>query len=154
LKYTIRYKWWKILIYGFITTTQRCKGITSKTDRENYHYVLWDFDNTPLYNVKEQLEMICMKYNLIGAVIFSDKENSYRAFSETVVDYKTLLKIILETEYVDRMFFKWTVKRGYATIRISNKKNRPDNNIIAIVGRPSLEYVKEKLKFVEYDTDE
>ena len=154
MKYQMKWKWWKILVYGFITTTQKCKGITSKTDIENYHYVLWDFDNAEYYQVVNQLERMCIKYRLSGAVIFSDKVNSYRAFSNTVVDFKTLLMIILDTEFTDRMFFKWTVKRGYATIRFSNKEKRAENQIIGIVGNPALEFVKEKLKFVEYETDE
>lgn len=143
-----------ILFYGFITKTQKATGITSKTDRENYHYILWDFDNVEYHNMISALEKVMIKYNINGLVVMSDKVNSYRAFSSDIVDYKTLLKIILDTDGVDRMFFKWTVKRGYATIRISDKKNRPENLIIGMLGRMDIDFIKEKFKFVDYDTDE
>lgn len=153
MKIQIRKKVGGILIYGFITTLQSVWGITSKTDREDYHYILWDFDDIEYHNVIYSLEKVMVKYNINGIVVMSDKVNSYRCFSPDIVDFKTMLKIILDTEGVDRMFFKWTVKRGYATIRIGNKKNRAENLIIGILGKCNIDMIKEKFKFVRYDTD-
>lgn len=144
----------RILIYGFITWLQRMKGITSKTGREGYHYILLDYDNTPFYIAKESLEKLMVKYSIDGFVIFSDKEDSFRLFSDTIVDFKQLLRIMLDAEGLDRMFFKWTVIRGYATIRISDKKNRlKKNNIVGAIGKANIDFAREKLKFIEYETD-
>jgi hypothetical protein len=49
------------------------------------------------------------------------------------VDFKTYLKILLETKYLDWNFFYWTVERGKATLRTSNKQNRTPQKIVSIL---------------------
>lgn len=155
LKRTIKFKLFdRILVYGFITWIEKVKGLTSKVpDRENSHYVLLDFDNIEYYDVCTELERLCIKFNINGFVIFSDREKSYRCFSDTIVTFRTLLKVMLEAEGVDFMFFVWTVKRGYATIRVGEKKGRKKNDIIGSVGKVNTDLIREKFKFIQYETD-
>ena len=154
MKYTIRRQFWNILIYGFITTTQKQTGIMSIIPETEYHYVLMDMDNQDYSTVIQNLNPIIAQYNLENVVLMSDKEDSYRIFSPTPVTYKTLLQILLNTKGVDYLFFKWTVRRGYATIRLSNKKGRNAVKIINILNhdgkyKPDID----GFKFVEYETD-
>jgi hypothetical protein len=132
------------------------QGVTSNVpEMEGYHYILLDFDDMEYYKAVDTLEKLIIKYRYInGFVMFSDKVNSYRVFSDTTVNFKDLLRIMLDAEGLDRMFFRWTVIRGYATIRVSGKKGRVKDKIIGVVGKPNMKFVKEKLKFIEYETDE
>lgn len=154
MKYSIRKKYGDILIYGFITKIQKQTGITSIIPNSEYHYVLWDMDNISYNDVVTNIMDVAEKYGLSNCVIMSDKEKSYRVFSNTRVPFKTLIKILLDTKGVDYMFIKWTVKRDYATIRLSNKKGRDEVKILNVlkydgVYKPDIE----GFKFVEYDTD-
>ena len=73
------------------------------------------------------------KYCLSHIFIVSDIERSYRAWCFSKVDLKTYLKILLDTDFLDWNFFYWTVKRGKATLRTSNKKNREPQKIVSVL---------------------
>lgn len=138
----------------FITWTQKQQGITSKIPDTDLHYVLLDYDDINYDVLLHELWFIIDKYGLTNVVIMSDKERSYRIFSPNKVDFKTLLKIILDSNHFDYMFFVWTVRRGYATIRLGDKVNRKKNKIVDILqhdGRykPDID----NFTFVEYETD-
>ena len=154
MKYTIRKQFWNILIYGFITTVQKQDGIMSIIPDSENHYVLWDMDNLSYAECIFNISKIANEYNLKNVVIMSDKENSYRAFSPTPVEWKTLLKILIDTEGVDYLFFKWTVRRGYATIRLSDKIGRNENKIIQILNHDN-KYKPDfnNFQYVHYETD-
>lgn len=160
MKYVLRKKIFNILIYGFITTIQKQHGITSIVKRgENLHFPLWDFDNLSLNEVIEALKKVKEEFNLNIIVIMSDKENSYRAIAPyDTMDFRKLCKVIISTENVDYLFFKWTVRRGYATIRLSDKKGRSKNKIIQVIGydgkTPFID-LNQLLDFnmVDYETD-
>lgn len=155
MKLSIRRKLGNILIYGFISPIQRVDGLQSKIKKSDDHIVLWDFDEKNFNAIKWELEDIQLKYNLGDIFIMSDKDNSYRAFSLTSVTFKTLLKILIETKGVDYNFFRYTVKREYATIRITNKKNREPNKIIYSLKTPfNIRIVTlNNLNFEGYETD-
>jgi len=154
MKYIYRKKIWKILIYGFITKIEDVTGITSITNEKDMHFVLWDFDNTTFNNVQLSLFYVAEKYDLKNIVIMTDKKDSYRAFSPSKVHFRTLLKILLDTDNVDNKFIEWTFRRGYATIRMSKKKHRNKMKIENII-KYDGEYIPqiENFKFVEYESD-
>jgi hypothetical protein len=134
-KLTYRKRIGKYLFYAFFTKTENTTGVTSyvKDDKNHMHYVLWDFDKTPLVHVINELMYVSKLYELKNIVIMSDKKDSYRAFSPTKVDFRTLMKILLDTEFVDWEFIKWTMRRGYATIRMTKKEYRKKPKIIEIL---------------------
>lgn len=69
----------------------------------------------------------------------------------SLVDYRTLLKILLDFEHLDMVFFVYTVRRNKASLRDSEKNGRPPEKIVAIVESypmPIPEYIEE----VFYDT--
>lgn len=146
----------KYLIYGFITKTEDVTGITSYVDNEknHLHYVLWDFDNVPLDEIIKELNTVAIMFELNNIVIMSDKKGSYRAFSPNKVEFRTLLRILLYTDFVDWNFIKWTMRRGYATIRMSQKQYREKPKIVDILRydghyKPDIE----NFIFVDYQGD-
>jgi hypothetical protein len=88
---------------------------------------------------------------LSNIYIKSDAENSFRIWCFSLVDYKTLLKILLDFEHLDMVFFVYTVRRNKASLRDSKKKGRPVEKVVAVLESywmPIPEYVEE----VFYDT--
>lgn len=64
---------------------------------------------------------------------------------------KTLLHILLDTDYVDYNFFYYTVKRRKATLRTSNKKDREPQRVVSVL----LSYpasIPNRMQRVIYDT--
>jgi len=78
-------------------------------------------------------------------------ENSFRIWCFSVVSFKKLLKILLDFEHLDMVFFGYTVKRKKATLRDSNKKNRRSQKIVAVL-ESYLMPVPEHVREVFYDT--
>jgi hypothetical protein len=78
-------------------------------------------------------------------------EKSFRGWCFAQVDFKTLLKILLDVDFLDWNFFWWTVKRGKATLRTSNKKNRAPQRLVSVLRSYSVP-ILELCEKVLYDT--
>ena len=108
-------------------------------------------ENCTLEQVIEEAKFVQKKYGLSNIYIKSDAENSFRVWCFSLVDYKTLLKILLDFEHLDMVFFVYTVRRNKASLRDSEKDGRPPEEVVAILESywmPIPEYVEE----VFYDT--
>lgn len=132
--------------------TQRLHGITSLIpNSDNKHIILADIENCTLKQAIEESRYVQQKYDLSHMYIESDAENSFRVWCFSIVDYKTLLKILLDFDHLDMVFFDYTNRRKKASLRDSNKKNRRSQRIVAVLESypmPVPEYVQE----VFYDT--
>jgi hypothetical protein len=115
-----------------LARTQRLEGVTS-LQPDSKHILMWDLENCSLKKAKETLRKLQAKYCLSEIFIVSDIEDSFRAWCFSKVDFKFFLKILLETEFLDWNFFYWTVKRGKATLRTNNKKNRVAQRVVCIL---------------------
>lgn len=134
MKIQVRKDWGGALLYFLFTTVERAEGIASDLLDNDKHIILWDFDDMSLADVRESLISVKNKYKLGDIFIMSDKENSYRAMCFSAVDYREYLRILLDTVGVDWSFFKWLVKRDYATIRLTDKSGRKlPNDIISVI---------------------
>jgi hypothetical protein len=133
MRINFRIKIFNRTIFFLYAKTQTLEGITSKIKDSDKHYVFWDLENCTLEEAKLTLKVVQWKYNLGNIFIVSDLPKSYRAWCFTQVTFKTFLKILLDTDYVDYNFFYWTVKQGKATLRTSNKQNRQPQKIIAVL---------------------
>lgn len=141
-----------VTIFFMISKTQTLEGITSLINKEeNLHIIFWDLENTTLFNAEQTLKFVQEKYNLSDIYIMSDIESSYRALCFSQVDFKSLLKILLDTYYLDYNFFYWTVLRSKATIRTSNKIGREPNKIISVLQSYEVK-MPEKILMGIYDT--
>jgi hypothetical protein len=156
MRINIRAKFKNRTFFIMYAKTQSLIGITSKVigDSLKRHYVFWDLENCTLEQTKEALRFVQEQYDLSDIFISSDYPKSYRAWCFTKVDFKTLCKIILDTAFIDYNFFYWTVQRGKATLRLTQKNNRPKQKLVAILpcSENSKAIFDNQIDYVEYDT--
>lgn len=112
-----------ITIFFMIAKTQKLEGITSKVGKDE-HIILWDLDNCNLSEAIASLTEIQDKYGLSDIAIFSDRENGFCAICYTVVPFMKMLKILIDTNYIDEGFIGYTAKRYKATLRTKRKDSR------------------------------
>jgi hypothetical protein len=95
-----------------------------------------------------------ISYNLSDIFIVSDKERSFRAWCYSQVDFDVYLEILGKVKkygILDWNFYKWTVDRGYATLRTDNKKDRPPQGLMCTLKTYSVPEPK-VVKQVVYGT--
>lgn len=141
-----------------VAKTQRLIGVTSlipNTKNRIYpyglHFVLADVENCTQEQAEISALKIQQKYNLSNIYITSDSPNSFRFWCASIVDFKTLLKILLDIDYLDMIFFKYTVRRSKATLRTSKKNDRLPQELVCIIKSYHLPFPK-KVQKVIYDT--
>ncbi|OGH06788.1 MAG: hypothetical protein A2W22_06145 [Candidatus Levybacteria bacterium RBG_16_35_11] len=133
-----------------LAKTQRLEGITSLL-LNGKHIVLADIEDCSLEEAEKELLYVQQKYSLSDIFIVSDRDRSYRAFCYSQVDYKTLLKILLDIPHLDMVFFNYTVKRKKATLRVSNKKDRQKQELVSVLKSYSAP-IPDEVEKVIYDT--
>lgn len=141
--------------YGFsllflFALTQRLHGIASLLPN-GMHFILADVENCSFEQVVEEAKYVQQKYGLSNMYIYSDTERSYRVFCYSIVDFKTLLKILLDFKHLDMIFFSYTVRRKKATARISKKKDRPSPKLVKVLESYPMPFPKQ-VQEVFYDT--
>ncbi|MGB9676648.1 MAG: hypothetical protein ACPL0C_05625 [Candidatus Bathyarchaeales archaeon] len=92
------------------------------------------------------------RYRLGDIWITSDAGGSYRAWCFSKRPFKQYLKILLDTRHLDWNFFYWTVKRGQATLRTSDKQGRPCQRVVACLKGYEETQIPSILTHVVYDT--
>jgi hypothetical protein len=110
----------RMKLFGFNFTfnfahVQTLEGITS-LQPDGKHIILWDLENCSQEQAEESLRYPQKKHILSNIYLMSDIERSYRGFCYSKVDFKTYLKILLDTKYLDWNFFDYTVRRKKATL--------------------------------------
>jgi len=141
-----------ISILILFAITQKLHGITSLVPNSGgKHIILGDVENCTLEQVIEESRFVQKKYGLSNIYIKSDAENSFRVWCFSLVDYKTLLKILLDFEHLDMVFFDYTNRRKKATLRDVPKKGRPPEEIVAILESYPMP-VPEHIREAFYDT--
>ena len=137
-------------LFGSIAESQTLEGITSKAGNE-LHYVFADIEGCNTPTAIAEAKYVQKKYVLPDIVLVSDRENSFRLWCFGKVDFKTLLKILLDIPHLDYNFFFWTVQRTKATLRVSDKKNRPPQKVVAFLSSYPVP-IPETVEKVIYDT--
>jgi hypothetical protein len=143
----------RLTVFFMVSASQTLEGVTSKVAEDQpTHIILWDLEKCTLEQAKETLANVQYKYRLGDIFIVSDCEGSYRAWCFSQRSFKEYLKILLDTPFVDWNFFYWTVRRGQATLRTSNKLGRPPQQVVAYLQGYEETHVPERLTKVLYDT--
>jgi hypothetical protein len=139
-----------ITIFFMIAKTQTLEGITSKVDKDQ-HIILWDLDNCNLSEAISSLTRTQDKYDLSDIAIFSDRDNGYCAICYTVVPFMRMLRILVDTDYIDEGFIGYTAKRFKATLRTRRKDGRGKMEIKYII-KSFPTRAPDKLERILYDT--
>lgn len=140
-----------ITVFFMVSHTQTLEGITSKVGNDE-HIILWDLEKCTLEQAIETLSDVQYRYRLGNIFITSDVEGSYRGWCFSRRTFKEYLKILLDTEHLDWNFFWWTVRRGQATLRTSNKQGRPPQQVVAYLKGYEPTEFPDKMVHVLYDT--
>lgn len=146
----LRIKLHNLTVFGMLSSTQRLFGITNKIGKDKY-FILWDIENCTLDECLKSLGRIQLRHHLGEIFITSDKERSFHAWCYNIVSFRKFLSIICDTKYCDWNFIRWSVARGQATIRTSQKKNRPKQRLVATIWGKHNPIVQNPLRVI-YDT--
>jgi hypothetical protein len=149
-RFNFRAKIGNITFFFMFAKTQTLEGVTS-LQPNGKHIVMWDLEKCTLKQAEKTLRNVQRKYGLSHIYVVSDVEGSYRAWCFSKVDYKTLLHILLDTDYLDPIFFDYTVKRKKSTLRTSNKQGRPLQKAVSVL-ESHLVPIPETWEKVTYDT--
>lgn len=158
MRFNLRIKIRNTTFFAMISQTQTVSGITSlvknvKSVKDNLHMLFWDLEDCVLMGVINELARIQDKYDLGEIYIYGDSKQgkTFNAVCFTPTKFARYLKILIDTYHVDYLFYKYTVMRGKATIRLTNKKNRKEHKLLyTIKGRK--ERIPELMESVIYDT--
>ena len=115
------------------------------------HIIMWDIDNCSLEQAKHILGCVQQDYGLSNIYITSDMQGSYRAWCFSQVTWKTLIHILLDTEFVDDSFLYYTFTRKKATLRTGTKKGREEQKLVSVLRSYPMP-LPSKLERVIYDT--
>ena len=149
-RYNLRIKKWGWTFFVMLAKTQTLEGVSSLLS-DGRHIVMWDLENCTLEQAEETLRAVQRQYNLSHIFLVGDTEGSYRAWCFSKVDLKTLLHILLDTEYLDYVFFYYTVKRRKATLRTDSKRGRPPQQLVSVLESYPAS-IPTELEQVIYDT--
>jgi hypothetical protein len=124
-RFTFTLDVWNMSVILSVVMTQWLNGVTSLIPKtKGLHIILVEFDDISLQKVIEALITVQDDYGLSNWYVFSDKEGSYRAFCFTIVTFPLLMHILVDTNYVDKVYVGYTWNRGKATLRTSRKWGR------------------------------
>jgi len=128
-------------------------GVNSIVDDE-FHILMWDFDEVPLEEVKAALKVVQTRYLLSTIHILRTKEpNNYIAYCFTALHWKTVVEIIAQTHGVDWQFFRFGVYRGHFTLRVTPKGERTPKLVARLEGLTPADCSPEHLEsWVRYET--
>jgi hypothetical protein len=152
----IRKRFLNRVLYVMFARVQIVSGISSRYSEDyNLHRILWDLDSCTLDRAKELLLKIQQQYNLGNIDVISDKEGSYGAICNSIVTFKELIHILVDTELIDPLFVRYCIQRHEAIIRLSDKENRPiHRETVARLYRTSDRFYDEVSNFykLKYET--
>jgi hypothetical protein len=128
-------------------------GVNSKLPNGN-HILMWDFDNTPLNDIRIALTLIQAEYNLPNIYILKTSEpDNYIAYCFDSTPWNLARAIIGCTPLIDENFFKWAVFRRRFTLRVGAKAGVMPH-IVAVL-RSIIEEtatIEELRSWVRYET--
>ena len=153
MRFNLRTKIAGITFFFMLSHTQTCEGVTS-LQRDGTHTPFFDIENCSLDKAENTLMELQLKYRLPDIFITSDKERSYRAWCYSHVKYTDFLRMqldLLDAGILDYNFYWWTTKQSKATLRLSNKRNRPPQKIVSVLNSYSVP-IPEKCEKVIYET--
>lgn len=105
-----------------VSRTVKVTGINSNIDTDNNeHILLWDFDETCLSDVIQSLKTVQETHTLPTIHIVQSSFEHLHAYCFCKFTTQMASYIISTTEYVDKIFWKLGVVRGYWTLRFTPK---------------------------------
>lgn len=109
-------------LYGALTRSRQILGVNSKLE-DGSHVLMWDFDAVPgAFPVVRALRGVAMRHQTASIHILRSSTYGYHAYCFQRHGWPKTLEILADTPYLDPVYFKIGVIRGYFTLRIQDKK--------------------------------
>lgn len=151
-RWHIRFKIKNITFFGLVSKTQTLGGITSDVG-EDKHIILWDLDDCTKDEAIQALTEVQHTYRLGQIYLLSDKKNSFGAICFTKVDYMEMLRVLINTQFVDKGFIQFTAQMGKSTLRLTRKMDRNEQELICVIYSPyRKDNINHNIEMVLYDT--
>ena len=115
--------------------TQTIEGTTSLLEN-GLHNPFFDIENCSLEKAEFELGKIQVSYGLPDIHLVSDADRSYRALCFGKVKFTDYLRMqldLLEAGILDYNFFWHTVRLSKGTLRLSDKANRPKQEVVSVL---------------------
>ncbi len=125
-------------------------GVNSQY-QPGHHFIMWDFDDTPLSVVKESLEFVQNTFKLPSITIIQTKAIGYHAYCFRDCTWLEARGILAFTPNIDNHYLAIGIGRGYFTLRITDMPGRQFKHIETLHSDvPSDISYKEVNSFVKY----
>jgi len=136
-----------------IARISKVVGVNSELG-EGKHILMWDFDNTPLEEVKRVLSPVQYHHNLSSIYILKSSEpDNYIAYCFTALQWRKVVEILAQTPLMDWNFFKYGVYRGRFTLGVSEKNSQRPKLVARLpsLTKPNCD-VDQLDSWVQYET--
>lgn len=136
-----------------VAPVTRVQGVNSKIDTGD-HILMWDFDEVDHLKVALALEGVQSRYDLPAiTVLNSGKPEHFMAYCLRRHSWQRSIEIVAATRHVDMNFLKYSVYRGYFTLRISPKLGRAIRPAFTLPSPIRMDVAIDDLgSFEEYET--
>lgn len=139
--------------YVAVTHSKKVKGVNSRLPGGK-HFLMWDFDDKPEHDVVMALRLVQQRFRLSTIYLLNTGlPNYWHAYCFSTFDYPDLLRILASTPFLDEIYFRIGVLRGYYTLRYSPKGKR-EFKLALVLASSVKEAISpfEVTSFVEYWT--
>lgn len=147
----VDYKNWRFRLHCSLKKYVEVEGINSVLPN-GQHILMWDFDDTPLEKITESLLKIQSDWDLSHIYIVQSSSEHYHAYCLELFSLGQAMHILADTKYIDLMYLKLGVVRGYWTLRISPEKGKFQLVETLISRHRNVKNIQD-LKTVEYRTE-
>lgn len=133
MHYRLKVKGWQF--YVALTHSKQAEGVNSILP-DGKHFLMWDFDNKEVSDVFYSLVDIQKRFKLPRIyLVNTGLEGYWHAYCFVALSYPDCLRVLSSTRYLDEVYFKIGVIRGYFTLRYSRKKGRDFSPAIILPSR-------------------
>ncbi len=140
----------RLYLAGSLRRIREVTGVNSQID-DDTHFLMWDFDDTPLPVVAKSLKYIQNAFNLPEIEILQTKENCYHGYCFKRCEWIETRGIIAFTPNVDRNYLLAGCGRGYFTLRFTDVAGQQFKHVMTLESGVSCDMSYKDINcFVQY----
>lgn len=116
----------------YFRKVQEIKGLNSEC-KDGTHIGMVDIDDDDIVYLREELKRVMFVYGIPRADIMSTgKPGGFHLYLWKGFTFRESLKVMMEFSTCDLAHIRWTIKRGHATLRLTDKGGRKIKKIETI----------------------
>lgn len=108
----------------YFRKTVEVKGLNSEC-KDGSHIVMVDIDQAPLQHVKVDCYKVMAEHQIQTAdIMTTGKPGGWHVYLWKGFTFRESLQVMLQFADCDLNHVRWTIKRGHATLRLTDKQGR------------------------------